>query len=551
MTQIAGPDSVLAPFEGTELSLEGVTWRVERRGDEFWVEGKDDATQLERRVAMTTGSHNYQLYWLESHEESGLAQFPLVYLRREKMWIPRKARFLQPPIESTPLETGRWKSHCIKCHATSGRKEDLASGETHVAELGISCEACHGPGAKHVEANRTPIRRYSLHLNGEPDPTIVNPRRLPHDRATDVCGQCHSIEIFLDDAKAKDWAHQGTRYRPGNDLSLFQTSVAGRYEDNPPEVRQYLDHHQNFDLRYCFWSDGTLRVTGRERHGMLESPCYQRGTMSCLSCHSLHRPKDDARTFAEWAEDQLEPGMDGDQACLQCHARFANSEELVAHTHHPIGSTGSGCYNCHMPYTTWGLLRAIRSHTVESPGVAVSLATGRPNGCNQCHLDQTLQWTADKLKEWYKIEPPELSEDEKETAASLLWTLRGDAGQRALMAWSMGWQPARAASGTDWMVPFLTALLVDPYHAVRFNAQRSLRSYPDYAEATAISSIGPTEEQQLSMAEAILSEWKRSFPAASVKTESRLLLTTDGRIDAERYKRLVGERDNRALVLFE
>ena len=551
MTQLASPESILAPFQGAELNLEDVTWHVERRKDEFWVSGKDEFNAVEARVAMTTGSHNYQLYWLESDGQSGLYQFPLVYLLHERIWIPRKSRFLQPPIERTPIETGRWKAHCIKCHATDGTKEHLPSGETRVAELGISCEACHGPGAAHVSANQNPLRRYSLHLSGTPDTTIVNPKRLPHDRSTQVCGQCHGIEIFLDQEKATDWAHAGSRFRPGDDLSKFQTTVVGRYEDNPPEVRRYLDEHESFRLEYCFWPDGTLRVTGREYHGMLESPCYQRGNMSCLSCHALHQRNDDARPVQAWAEDQLGSGMDGDAACLQCHQQFEPPEKLVAHTRHPLESSGSRCHNCHMPYTTWGLLKAIRSHTIESPSVTTSVTTGRPNACNQCHLDQTLQWTAEKLGEWYGIKPPELSDDEKDTAASVLWTLRGDAGQRALMAWSMGWAPAREASGTDWMVPYLTALLLDSYHAVRFGAQRSLQAFPNYAELTMDSIVGATVEEHREMAKTIVSQWERTFPGTSDRREPRLLIRPDGKMDQMRYRRLAEQRDNRMLVLFE
>jgi len=552
MTQVASPESILAPFDGTELHLEGVTWHLERRGEQFWVKGEEEATTAEWRVAMTTGSHNYQLYWLEPEpNQAGLVQFPLVYFLEEGIWIPRKERFLQPPRERTPIETGRWKSHCIKCHATAGRKEPQPSGETRAADLGIACEACHGPGSEHVAANHSPWRRYRLHFRDEPDPTIVNPRRLSHDRATEVCGQCHGIEIFLDDKKAEDWAHEGSGFRPGKVLSDYQTTVIGRYDDNPPEVQRYLDHHETFRLENCFWSDGTLRVTGREYHGMLESPCYQRGEMSCLSCHKLHRSRDDARSFEAWRPDQLGEGMNGDQACIQCHERYDTTEAVVAHTHHEAGSTGSACYNCHMPYTTWGLLGAVRSHTVESPSVQTSLATGRPNACNQCHLDQTLEWTAQKLEEWYKMAPPELTQDEKNIVASALWTLRGDAGQRALMAWSMGWRPARDISGTGWLVPYLSTLMMDPYHAVRYNAQRALRRYPEYESITADGVAGATKEEHLHMASEVFVHWQKTYPGPEARTDPKLLMRQDAMIDQAEFKRLATERDNRLLVLFE
>jgi hypothetical protein len=557
MTQVATPHTILAPFDGTELNLEGVTWNVERRADGFWVRGAEpipdssDSLRLEQRVVMTTGSHNYQLYWLQSDGRSGMQPFPLVYLLDEGVWIPRKSRFLTPPVERTPIEAGRWSIHCIKCHATRGQPRYGPDEETRVAELGIACEACHGPGAEHARRNRDPIRRFRSYAGDDPDSTIVNPARLPHDRATQVCGQCHAIEVFVSPERAAHWQHEGSRYRPGDDLSRFQTIVSGRYEDNPPAVRRYLDDGSVFRLRNCFWPDGMLRVTGREYHGMLETPCYQRGEMSCLSCHRLHQDPADPRPSRAWADDQLGLEMDGDQACLQCHARYEDPEALTAHTHHKAASTGSRCYNCHMSYTTWGLLRAIRSHTVDSPSVATSLTTGRPNACNQCHLDRTLLWTAEKLDEWYGIEPPDLSEDERTVAASILWTLSGDAVQRALMAWSMGWEPARAASGTQWMIPYLCALLVDPYDAVRLRAQRTLELYPEYRDVTTHAVEGATEEEQSAMMNRILVEWYRRFPASAGRSGPPLLIQPDARIDRGRFARLAALRKDQDLILFE
>ncbi|HLM71489.1 MAG TPA: hypothetical protein VK459_02315 [Polyangiaceae bacterium] len=49
------------------------------------------------------------------------------------------------------------------------------------------------------------------------------------------------------------------------------------------------------------------------------------------------------------------------------------------HSHHPEGSAGSECYNCHMPYTSSALLKGIRSHRVDSPDIAKSIAIGMPN----------------------------------------------------------------------------------------------------------------------------------------------------------------------------
>ena len=70
--------------------------------------------------------------------------------------------------------------------------------------------------------------------------------------------------------------------------------------------------------------------------------------------------------------------------------------------------------------------------------------------------------------------------DERDISSALLLALTGDAGQRAIAAQAMGWKPAQAASGTDWMLPHLAQLLDDPYDAVRFIAGRSLRTLPEF-----------------------------------------------------------------------
>ncbi len=211
-----------------------------------------------------------------------------------------------------------------------------------------------------------------------------------------------------------------------------------------------------------------IRVSGREYNGLIESPCFkdardQKRTLSCFSCHAMHQPAGDSRAVKEWADDQLAPGMAGNQACLQCHQAIAS--RVAEHTKHQPASEGSSCYNCHMPFTSYGLLKTIRSHQISSPSVASTRDTGRPNACNLCHLDKTLAWTGDYLAQWYGQERQPAPADERDLSAALLWTLTGDAGQRAIAAQAMGWKPAQAASGTDWMLPHLAQLLDDPYDA--------------------------------------------------------------------------------------
>jgi hypothetical protein len=149
-----------------------------------------------------------------------------------------------------------------------------------------------------------------------------------------------------------------------------------------------------------------------------------------------------------------------------------------------------------MPHTTYGLFTAIRSHRIDLPSAARSLLSGRPNACNLCHLDRSQAWTADHLSRWYGAPPVAVEGDDRTVAASLVWLLRGDAAQRAVAAWHMGWEPARRASGDAWIAPFLAQLLDDPYSAVRFVAYRALRALPGFGDLQYDFVGAPDERRQ-------------------------------------------------------
>ena len=87
---------------------------------------------------------------------------------------------------------------------------------------------------------------------------------------------------------------------------------------------------------------------------------------------------DDPRGLDEWRIDQLGTDMGGNAACTGCHSQF-EGDALTAHSHHAPESDGSLCYNCHMPFTTYGIQKAHRSHTVTKPSAEETLSIGRPN----------------------------------------------------------------------------------------------------------------------------------------------------------------------------
>ena len=226
-----------------------------------------------------------------------------------------------------------------------------------------------------------------------------------------------------------------------------------------------------------FWADGMVRVSGREYNGVVESPCSASESFGCLSCHQMHGADPD---------DQL-AGEDPDASCRGCHPSVAAGGR--EHTHHGPSSSGSRCVNCHMPHTTYGLLKAIRSHEISSPRITDSVEVGRPDACSLCHVDRTLGWTADALTRWYGQPPLRATThettpiDSSSEAAAVAWLLAGDAGQRALAAWHLSWGPALEASGgASWPAMLLAELLDDPYPAVRWVAYRSLRRMPGFSD---------------------------------------------------------------------
>lgn len=559
MTQLANPEAVLGPFEGTTLNFGVDTFVLGYEDETFFFDRRrrtDDGEVVTRHpVLMTTGSHTVQAYWYPTGDRRNIALFPFVYLVQDQRWVPRRSVFILPPEKTTENLAApegwphdqRWNHTCIHCHTTHGRP-NFGELDTKVSEFGIACESCHGPAEEHLAANQTPWDRYSRYLSDGSDESanIVNPVKLDQRRASQVCGICHAITYPVGNEVYND-LEEGRRYRAGNDLedsrrivrpTLGEASLEGLPEADPGVREQ------------SFWNDGVVRVKGREYNGLLDTPCYQRGEMGCFSCHEMHQKSTDTRSREEWANDQLKPGMRHNLACVQCHTEYESPTALMAHTRHDASSSGSNCYNCHMPFTTFGLLKAIRTHQVTSPSVELGVKTGRPDACNNCHLDKTLAWTAEHLDDWYGIETRELDPVRQSVPASLLWVLAGDAAQRSLITWHMGLDEAREASGYHWMTPVLAQLLVDPYDGVRFNAVKALKKHPALAGLEVDYLADEAERQKL--AEQILQFWQSMpVPDDRIAAPSALIDDPEGVLPHDIYALLLAQRNDRPVALAE
>ncbi|WP_168565444.1 multiheme c-type cytochrome [Crateriforma spongiae] len=575
MTQDATPENVIAPFDGRTLGPANAQVKVYRDGDTFMMDlniapfaAGQGASPIRESfpVVLATGMHHEQQYWLKAQDDvPQLLPAPYSYLATTGQWIPRQASFLQPPDEYPfPLTTpGAWHETCIKCHATGGRlhasqidheRQGFSAIDPTVMELGISCEACHGPGGDHVDANKNPLNRYANHLRGSDD-TIINPAKLDHMRASSICGSCHSIRMFKDFEQFTQYVKDGFEFRPGDDL--FESGMEDLVQCSTPKLAEKFKKRltkPDMQLDNWFWSDGMVRVSGRELTGMSQAPCFQNGEMSCLSCHQMHREHDDPRDPKQWANDQLAIDMHSDQACLQCHDDMRSEKVIAAHTKHAPGSAGSQCMNCHMSYTVTGLMKAIRSHMIDTPSVQTTLETGRPNACNQCHMDKSLAWTAEHLRDWYGYAVPDMDPQQKDLSLMADMAVRGNAGARAIAAWTLGWDQAQAASGKRWTVPFLTQLLRDPYDVVRFSAYRSLKTVPGFEDfqfefMSDADSINESAKAALRRWEAMTD--RESEVAVDTDTPSAVLWKQDGAFDRQAFDELLQQRDDTPMQLLE
>ncbi|MFO0790989.1 MAG: cytochrome c3 family protein [Pirellulales bacterium] len=583
MTQVASPTSFVGKFDGSQIDSNGLIYRVFTREGRFWAEmpdpdamidrqrryelktqkgiaatlSWDDLPRVEREVVMSTGSHHYQTYWVESGKYPGtLMTLPLVYLIQDKQWIPRESAFMYPPGPRRMVTV--WNDHCINCHSTGAipkpydktdpvNRRILETGfQTHVGEIGIACEACHGPAAEHVKLRQAA----AAHGGSERAPSIasdpiIQPANLTdHRRATYVCGQCHGVYIRAAGA-AERFRDHGMDFVPGEDLLAKRDYIFPPQADvfSTEKLRQEANdafqRNRNF-FRERFWDNGQVLAGGREFTALAMSKCFIKGSISCMTCHSMHESDPD---------DQLRPDVDSGKTCVECHSEAKYRDEIAKHTHHKAASPGSNCLNCHMPRTTYALFTAIRSHQIASPDLLGSVQHGVPNACNLCHLDQTLGWTQDHLAEWFAYQRSELSVEQRQIAASLVWMLKGDAAQRVITVWHLGWQPAQETSGTDWLAPFAARLIDDPYGVVRYVARQSLRTLPGWNDFD-VDFLASAEIRAAATNRAI-AEWSNTQKTPPSRTGPRVLIDKDGKLAEPIIKWLQDHRDNRPVIIKE
>ena len=293
-----------------------------------------------REVAYTLGSQWKQMYIAREMDE--LIVLPAQYAVASGQW---------EPYYPEDRAKRNWVNECAGCH-TTGFDPD----KKNFVEMGIGCEACHGPGSNHVEA-----------VPGFEIPTIIQAGRLTPAQAAQICGSCH------------------TR---GRDKAGRAFPVEYQTHKGEANLRLYFDevHSGNGTESEFFWPSGESKYSNQQYLDWKKSEHAKVG-VTCATCHSVHQSKTTISASAD-SSDPLsaihsKTRLFEDRLCKSCHD---SPQRRSVHRIHTFGS----CVRCHMPrVASIGEAGDAHSHTFRFMFPEATLKAGgfdkQPNACNSCH----------------------------------------------------------------------------------------------------------------------------------------------------------------------
>ncbi|TCU14662.1 tetratricopeptide repeat protein [Rhizobium sullae] len=358
---LADENAVRADFNNSRFEHDGTVTTFSRRDGRFLVRTDGpDGKEAEFEVKYTFGYEPLQQYLVDTGG-GRLQALDVAWdtTRQQWFWLGNDT---QAKPASTYHWTGpfyRWNRTCIDCHSTDPQAGfQPATNEyksTYIA-TSIGCQSCHGPGAKHV----------AWAASGKAS-SVSNPDLgLPKADAS-ACFACHA---------------RRTRLLSGHEAG-----------------KPFLDYFSPALLREdLYFPDGQILDEVFE-YGSFQQSKMARAGVTCLDCHRPH-----------------EAGLKaaGNALCTQCHSeikpeRFAKEDpsglfDDPSHTHHPVGSAGAQCANCHMPQRTYMKVDPRRDHSFVIPRPDLSATFGTPNACMTCHAGKSNAWAAETMDKWYGAE---------------------------------------------------------------------------------------------------------------------------------------------------
>lgn len=561
MTQDLASERVLGEFDGRRLAAFGGATRPVRDAQGYafeYFDPVDDSPLVRLPVGRLVGSHRYQQYLTRDAGSETWYRLHWLWHVEEQRWVHMNAAFLGSDAQGFDAQVTTWNVNCVNCHNTGPEprasniaeiRERARRGEvfdvraemrfdTRVAELGIGCEACHGPGSVHVERMAAPALRWTARLFEGADRSIVNPERLAPERVNDLCGACHAGRTLANVAALDRWMERGPGFRPGDEL---RRHVVPLHTDTPSPSAHAPDLFRN-----RFWLDGSVRLTAYEYQGLNASECARAG-LDCIDCHTMHGGD---------PAGMLPQANRGDAPCLRCHQELRT--RIAEHSGHRAESAGARCMACHMPRAVYGVMDIHRSHHISVPDVGASLAAGKPDACLNCHVSEA---PAFAVRPESGTALPMVREDGAGLALAdgLVALLAGDPVRQAVAAYELG-RVEQAPSKAELPIraAWLIAALDDDRPAVRRFAWRSLRSI-DAAQALGLASAlagfdytGEPASRARAVA-AITAAFERVDKSGWPTPPARTALDSNWRLDAatRRELEMLGARTDKQIDIGE
>ena len=379
--------TVLGDFNNAEFTSDGVTSRFFKRDGKFYVNTDGpDGKMADFEIAYVFGVEPLQQY-LVAFPDGRLQALSLCWDTRPsseggQRWFhlySGQAIGHTDPLHWTGIQQ-TWNYMCAECHSTDLQKGYLAEEdryETQWSEIDVSCEACHGPGSRHVAwADAAAIGRATTLDDGDfglevrlkdagRGTWLVNPEtgkgmRLappPAQSEIDTCARCHARRSVVSDD-----------YRYG---------------------RPMMDTHRPVFLEEgLYHADGQILDEVYVYGSFLQSRMYQQG-VTCSDCHEPHG---------------LDLIFPGDAVCRRCHSQ--QLFETKDHHFHEPGKPGSACVDCHMPPRMYMVVDPRHDHSLRIPRPDLSVEMGTPNACNDCHVDKSAEWSVEWVDRWYGPDAP-------------------------------------------------------------------------------------------------------------------------------------------------
>ena len=172
---------------------------------------------------------------------------------------------------------------CVGCHTTASTTNNRF--DPHRLIPGVTCEACHGPGLKHVNAMKA--GRF-----GEGLKSIFNPAKLSPLDSVDFCGACH--RTWWDATLSDTFGIANLRFQPYRlENSPCWLKSQGRLTcvtcHDPHQSLEHSAAAYDATCLSCHAAKPATRpaaaeVTSRPSNVHLASACPV-ATKDCASCH--------------------------------------------------------------------------------------------------------------------------------------------------------------------------------------------------------------------------------------------------------------------------